>query len=115
MKNNWNDWKNKLINSPNDIEIFEINQNKNCVQDNTVMEIITKNVSHIVVNKYLRILGTSNNMYENIIDFSNTFMENYEDGKYIVAHDVFGGLFASEKTIRYFSPDNLQWEKNCAI
>ena len=111
MKLDWKYFKEKLANSPNDIQIFEKTGGvTNPAKGNTAMEVITSNVSFILVNKYLRILGTSESMYENIFDFTNEFREVFGEEKYIVAYDIFGGLFASEKTIHYFSPDNLQWE-----
>ena len=111
MKLDWKYFKEKLANSPNDIQIFEKTGGvTNPAKGNTAMEVITSNVSFILVNKYLRILGTSESMYENIFDFTNEFREVFSEEKYIVAYDIFGGLFASEKTIHYFSPDNLQWE-----
>mgnify|MGYP003303060172 FL=1 len=63
MMFNWNYFKEKLVNSPNDVQIFEkAESDKQLVGGNTVLETITGNVSFILVNKYLRILGTSNSL-----------------------------------------------------
>lgn len=111
MMFNWNYFKEKLVNSPNDVQIFEkAESDKQLVGGNTVLETITGNVSFILVNKYLRILGTSDSLYENIFGFTGEFRKVFGEEKYIVAYDVFGGIFASEGTIHYFSPDSLQWE-----
>lgn len=111
MDLNWNRLKLKLLESPNYVAIFEKHETQNSSnQYKTVLETIANNVSYILVNKYLRILGTSDFLYENLFDFTSEFKEVFGEEKYIIAHDVFGGLFASEKTIQYFSPDSLKWE-----
>jgi hypothetical protein len=111
MKFDWNYFKNRLVNSPNDVQVFEKTKIPiGSTKDDTALEAISNNVSCILVNKYLRILGTSDSMYENIFSFTDEFRDIFGEDKYIVAYDVFGGLFASEKTIHYFSPDNLRWE-----
>ena len=53
---NWSSVKNEFLNSTNSIEIFE----KDNVTDkyNTIMEAIVNNTDSIVINKYLRLLGS---------------------------------------------------------
>ena len=111
MKFDWGHYKNKLLKVKNDVCIFErIDMVDNKQKYRTVMETIVNNVSLITVNKYLRILGTSDSAYESILGFTNLFKEIYNEEKYIIAYDVFGGLFATERTIHYFAPDTLEWE-----
>lgn len=111
MKFDWNYFKDRLADSPNDVQIFEKPAvSVGSTESGTVLEVISNNVSYLLVNRYLRILGTSDSPYENVFDFSNEFRDVFGENKYIVAHDAFGGLFASERTIHYFSPDTLQWE-----
>ncbi len=111
MELDWNYFKSKLCNSPNNVQIFEKTElASDLPRGNTAMEIIANSISFILVNKYLRILGTSDSLHENIFKFTGEFEEVFGERKYIIANDIFGGLFASEKTIHYFSPDNLQWE-----
>ena len=61
---NWSSVKNEFLNSTNSIEIFE----KDNVTDkyNTIMEAIVNNTDSIVINKYLRLLGSGKSLYENI-------------------------------------------------
>jgi hypothetical protein len=111
MSSTWDHIKARLQNSPNDVQIVERSQPNGKPADyGTTMETIAHNVSHIVVNKCLRILGSGDSVYENMLAFTVEFRELFGEEKYLVAHDAFGGLFASEQTIQYFSPDNLQWE-----
>lgn len=110
MNQKWEFYKEKLADSPNEICIIEKKQNDRCLACESVLDTITGNMSVMSVNKYLRLLGTGDSLYENIFDFTNQYREIFGEEKYIVAYDVFGGLFASEKTIHYFAPDTLQWE-----
>ena len=65
---NWSSVKNEFLNSTNSIEIFE----KDNVTDkyNTIMEAIVNNTDSIVINKYLRLLGSGKSLYENIFSFN---------------------------------------------
>lgn len=111
MKYNWSDFKNKFMASKNEIYICEKEEMiKDIKKYRTAMEAVVNHVSYITVNKYLRILGTGSSTYESVFGFSNLFKEIYKKEKYIIAHDVFGGLFATERTIQYFAPDSLEWE-----
>ena len=109
MNQNWDYFKNRLLASPNNVQIYEKPKAPDTTEG-TVLETIASNASLILVNKYLRILGTGGSPYESIHGFTSEFQEVFHEQRYIVAHDVFDGLFASEHTIFYFSPDNLQWE-----
>ena len=103
----WNRVKNEFLKSTNNIEIFE---KGNITDGNTIMETIVNNTNSIVVNKYLRMLGTGQNLYENIFSFNLEVERIFGEKNYIVAYDAFGGLFASKGTIHYFAPDRLEWE-----
>lgn len=104
----WNRVKNEFLKSTNNIEIFE----KSNITDgkNTIMEAIVNNTDSIVVNKYLRLLGTGQNLYENIFSFNLEVERIFGEKNYIVAYDAFGGLFSTKGTIHYFAPDRLEWE-----
>lgn len=111
MKFDWNNYKNKLLNSPNEVRIFEKHEiTESSHNYRSFMEAVVNHVSHITINKYLRILGTSDSAYENIFEFTNVYRDIFGEEKYIIANDVFGGLFATERTVHYFAPDSLQWE-----
>ena len=105
---NWSSVKNEFLNSTNSIEIFE----KDNVTDkyNTIMEAIVNNTDSIVINKYLRLLGSGQSLYENIFLFNLEVERAFGEKNYIVAYDAFGGLFATRGTIHYFAPDTLEWE-----
>lgn len=104
----WNRVKKEFLTSRNSIEIFE----KDKVTDNnsTVMEAIVHNTDSIVINRYLRLLGTGQSLYENIFSFNLEVEKIFGEKNYIVAYDAFGGLFATKGTIHYFAPDTLAWE-----
>ncbi|MCM1534909.1 MAG: DUF2625 domain-containing protein [Clostridium sp.] len=111
MKFDWSYYKNMFMNAQNEICIFErmdMPEDKRIYR--TAMETVVDHISLITVNKYLRILGTSDSTYESVFGFTKLFKEIYNEEKYIIAHDVFGGLFATERTIHYFAPDSLEWE-----
>ena len=105
---NWSSVKNEFLNSTNSIEIFE----KDNVTDkyNTIMEAIVNNTDSIVINKYLRLLGSGQSLYENIFLFNLEVERAFGEKNYIVAYDTFGGLFSARGTIHYFAPDTLEWE-----
>lgn len=109
-KLDWSHYKENLLNARNDVCIFERSEAGGSREYRTVMEMVVNHVSLITVNKYLRILGTSDSAYESVFGFTNLFKEIYNEEKYIIAHDVFGGLFATERTVHYFAPDTLAWE-----
>ena len=109
MNQSWDYFKNRLLESPNTVQIHE-KPNSSDAAESTVLETIANNVSLILVNKYLRILGTGDSPYESVHGFIEEFQKVFHEQRYIVAHDAFGGLFASEYTVFYFSPDNLHWE-----
>ena len=73
---NWSSVKNEFLNSTNSIEIFE----KDNVTDkyNTIMEAIVNNTDSIVINKYLRLLGSGKSFYENIFSGRLLFREKYK-------------------------------------
>lgn len=105
---NWSSVKNEFLNSTNSIEIFE----KDNVTDkyNTIMEAIVNNTDSIVINKYLRLLGSGKSLYENIFSFNLEVERAFGEKNYIVAYDAFGGFFSTKGTIHYFAPDTLEWE-----
>lgn len=111
MKPDWNRCKKGMSNAKNEVCIFErMETADNKRKYRTVMETVVDHVSLITVNKYLRILGTSDSACESVFEFTKLFQEIYQEEKYIIAHDVFGGLYATERTIHYFAPDTLEWE-----
>lgn len=85
--------------------------------DSVIGQIIA-NTKGIIIDNTVRILGSGEkNKYTSIEQY------NYEVGKYlgndyfIIADDVFGGVFAFKKTginegstIYYLAPDTLEWE-----
>ena len=108
MELTWIEIKSKFDNSPNTIDVFE---KKNDEHYNSLLEVVVNNASLIIVNKYLRILCSGDTEFENILQFNSKFKKIIGENKYVVAHDVFGGLFAITETgISYFSPDGLDWE-----
>lgn len=110
MKHDWSRYKDELMKAKNDVHIFDRAEDDGSQKYSTVMEMVVNNISYITVNKYLRILGTSDSAYESVFGFTKLFKEIYHEDKYIIAHDVFGGLFATERTVQYFAPDTLAWE-----
>ena len=64
----WNIVKNSFLNSRNSVEIFE--RENVTEKNNTVMEAIVNNTDSVVINKYLRILGSGQSLYENIFSFN---------------------------------------------
>lgn len=106
----WKDIKNVFFSSSNNIKIYE---KADAAIFNTVyktpMEALVHSVLYIEVNDYLRILGTGDSKYNNVFAFTKYYNEVFEDEHYIIAHDVFGGLFASAGTIWYLAPDTLEW------
>ena len=89
----WNIVKNSFLNSRNSVEIFE--RENVTEKNNTVMEAIVNNTDSVVINKYLRILGSGQSLYENIFSFNLEAERAFGEKKYIVAYDAFGGLFLS--------------------
>lgn len=106
----WNRIKKELLKSKNSIEIFEKDNAIVTNKNNTIMEVVVNNTDSIVINKYLRILGTGQNLYENIFLFNLEAERAFGEKNYIVAYDAFGGLFSTKGTIHYFAPDTLEWE-----
>lgn len=104
----WNIVKNSFLNSRNSVEIFE--RENVTEKSNTVMEAIVNNTDSVVINKYLRILGSGQSLYENIFSFNLEAERAFGEKNYIVAYDAFGGLFSARETIHYFAPDTLEWE-----
>ena len=106
----WDDFKANFVNSPNKIKIYEkegATSSKQTYQ--TAIEAVVNSISYIEINHCLRILGTGNQKCNNIFEFTKYYKELFGDEHYIVAHDVFGGLFATASTICYLAPDTLEW------
>ncbi|MDR1700017.1 MAG: DUF2625 domain-containing protein [Lachnoclostridium sp.] len=73
----------------------------------------------IIINGYLRFLGgEEKGEHSGILSFNKKVKECYDGKKLIVAHDIWGGLFAISngdfegdiRNIWYFAPDSLDWE-----
>ena len=108
MELSWSRLKDGFRNSPNDIEVFE---KDNEYHSDSFLDTVVNNASLILVNKYLRILCSGETEYENILLFNSKFKWIIGENKHVVAYDVFGGLFAiTENVISYYSPDALNWE-----
>ncbi len=106
----WKDIEEILLNSANNIKIHKkLDASALSVPYKTPMEALVNSVDYIEVNYYLRILGTGNSKYENMLEFTKYYKEIFGDDRYIIAHDVFGGLFATAGTICYLAPDALEW------
>ena len=113
----WNFYQKIILSAKNEVNMFE---RKEMLDNNRkyffMKEAITEHASLITVNKYLLILGTSDSVYESTIKFSDLYKTIFKDEKNIIAHDIFGGLFAEEKAslgkkIYYLAPDSLEWEE----
>lgn len=104
----WDRVKNEFLTSINSVELFE--KDKVTDKNNTVMEAIVHNTDSILINKYLRLLGSGKNLYENIFSFNLEVEKIFGEKNYIVAYDAFGGLFSTRGTIHYLAPDTLTWE-----
>jgi hypothetical protein len=108
MHANWAQIKKGFQQSPNRIQITEKAVPR---QQNTILETVVNNADAIVVNHCLRVLCSGDSVYTNILEFNRKFGELPGEGRYVIAHDVFGGLFALTKTgVEYFAPDSLRWE-----
>ncbi|MCL2137839.1 MAG: DUF2625 domain-containing protein [Coriobacteriia bacterium] len=108
MAISWDEIKSSLSTSPNRVEIFE---QPGSGSGNTYLEAVAQNVDLIKVNGYLRLLGSGQTDFESILRFNDKFREYLGEGRYAVAYDVFGGIFAITKTgFSYFAPDSLSWE-----
>lgn len=105
--------------SENNIFLEKNNSNINydysklCISEESILGQFIKEISILVVNGYLRILG--GNL---IIEYNKYIKEFYPGEKLIVAIDIFGGIYAVSNNdflgdfmdIWYFTPDLLEWE-----
>ncbi len=116
-EHDWGFIKDMMSGAKNEIRLFERTEKADENQEYpSVKDAIADRVSLITVNGYLRILGTSESVYEDAAGFSALYKEIFKEEKRIIAYDVFGGLFAEKKgilgkIISYFAPDSLEWEK----
>ncbi len=115
----WKDIENIINKSENSICLRKFNDDKNLtykelgINEESVLGQILKNMSIIIINGYLRVLGG-----DYIIPFNQKVKEFYSGNKLIVANDIFGGLYAigngdfegDIRNIWYFAPDLLEWE-----
>lgn len=83
------------------------------VNEQSVLGQIVLNVSQIVVNGYLRVLGG-----DSLVILNECVKKYHRGNKLVIAYDIFGGIYAigngdfeSEKrNIWYFAPNSLEWE-----
>lgn len=92
--------------------------NKLGLKEDTFFGQIIANVKGIIIDNSIRILGSGGKN-----KFASIEQYNYEVSKYlgkdffIIADDIFGGIFAFEKDnmsekslVHYLAPDTLEWE-----
>lgn len=101
--------KRKIILSKNQAKKGHHELNSLKINSDSVLGSIILNSSGIIVDDWIRILGsegTDNSgilWYNKILEIKNMTM---------IAHDVIGGIFAIDNfnEIWYFAPDTLEWE-----
>ena len=79
------------------------------INSNLVLGSIILNSSGIIVDDWIRILGSEGTYNKGILWYNEIFeIENM----IIIAHDIVGGIFAIDNfdEIWYFAPDTLAWE-----
>ena len=79
------------------------------INSNSVLGSIILNSSGIIVDDWIRILGSEGTYNKGILWYNEIFeIENI----IIIAHDIVGGIFAIDNfdEIWYFAPDTLAWE-----
>ena len=124
MNKLWNEISEIINNSQKNLQI-EFNKdydyllvNKLGVEEDTAVGQVITNIKGIIIDNTIRILGSGRkNELASIEEY------NYEVSKYlgkdifIIADDVFGGIFALKKDninadgmIYYLAPDTLEWE-----
>ncbi len=122
MKANWIDIKKLIKNSSNDVKVELLSeQNTDLIEsinvsEDSVLGQVLSHISGVIINGYLRIYGFTGSL--DINKWNDKIKAYYPGNKLIIAHDVFGGVFAINngdfddniRNIWYFAPDTLQWE-----
>ena len=122
----WKTLEKQLNKSKNNIIFFKNESvddgtlNELQISDKSVLGSIVKNTSGIIIDNWVRILGTGTNERRGIIEY-NDFKQGKAttvDKMLIIADDVVGGMFALNTSkfpddiglVWYFAPDTLMWE-----
>ena len=96
----WGFFKDMRLGAKNEICLFERTEKADDNREySSVKDAIADRVSLITVDGYLRILGTSESVYEDAAGFSALYKEIFKEERPVIAYDVFGGLFAAKKGI----------------
>ena len=124
MKVLWNEIL-ELINNSSKKKQIEINEPSDFsmvsrlgLEKDSVIGQIIANTKGIIIDNTVRILGSGEkNKYTSIEQYNNEVGKYLGNDFFIIADDVFGGVFAFKKTginegstIYYLAPDTLEWE-----
>jgi len=124
--NLWNELKEEITKSDRNIIIYEAEEEiaQNTLEmltmtKNSAIGSITYNTSGIVIDNWIRVLGSGDGIERrNIFSWYDENEAIKEKGLLIIADDIIGGIFALNMGkyegevggIFYFAPDSLNWE-----
>ena len=122
----WDELREDIEKSGNNIVVYDANKEiaqgtleRLNMTSNSVIGSITYNTSGMVVDNWVRVIASGNDIdRRNLASWYEENEEIKEKGLLIIADDVIGGIFAlnmgsyegERGDIFYFAPDTLKWE-----